>query len=200
MEEEEIICTKPGCNCQRTKSIKRILKENENDMIINSFNLIMSILRNIKKFPNEEKYRKIKSTNSKVQDYIMKIKGALGLLYFVGFKLEEESLFLETPDEEGKQKIEKLIEMIERTIDQVFGETKDKTKEELTNQRNMKEVERKKKEDKKKKEKEEREEILRKFEENKSENSKKFVSKGSKAQKMKYDGGSCILEFKRQGG
>lgn len=53
-----------------------------------SLGLLRKICQKIAKNPNEEKYRRLKMSNTRVQEDILVVEGALGLMVTIGFTVD----------------------------------------------------------------------------------------------------------------
>ncbi|KAL9642145.1 hypothetical protein ABK040_007150 [Willaertia magna] len=70
------------------------LKEYESSLNKDSLTLMKNIMLNIVKNPTNDLYKKIKLSNQKLQDKIIKVNGSIEYLKIVGFNLDNEYLYL----------------------------------------------------------------------------------------------------------
>ncbi|KAI9082113.1 hypothetical protein K1719_035853 [Acacia pycnantha] len=85
-----------------------------------SVEVVLKLLRNIVKEPDNAKYRKIRLTNPKIKEALSEVAGGTELLSFVGFELKEEDgerwAVMEVPTEEQIKLIQKAITLLESPI------------------------------------------------------------------------------------
>lgn len=82
-----------------------------------SVDVILRLLRNIVKEPENPKFRKIRMSNPKIREAIGEVGGAVELLEFLGFELKEEGgeicSMMGAPSEKGISLISKAIALLE---------------------------------------------------------------------------------------
>ncbi|KAL4018674.1 hypothetical protein IC575_022290 [Cucumis melo] len=83
-----------------------------------SLDIVLKLLRNIVREPENSKFRKIRLSNPKIKEAIGEAVGGVELLEFVGFKLQEEDgemwATMEVPTEEQIHLLNKVIDSIDR--------------------------------------------------------------------------------------
>jgi hypothetical protein len=76
--------------------VKKFLAENKDDIIrYSSLKMLSAILDNIFKNPKEDKFRKLKLSNQKMNDLLVQPKGALDILLQLGFVKKDDFMILE---------------------------------------------------------------------------------------------------------
>ncbi|CAA7043685.1 unnamed protein product [Microthlaspi erraticum] len=83
-----------------------------------SIGVLLRLLKNIVKEPENGKFRKIRMSNAKIKEAIGDVPGGVELLELVGFELKEENgevwAVMEAPREEQSQLINKVVEILEK--------------------------------------------------------------------------------------
>lgn len=83
-----------------------------------SLEIVLKLLRNIVREPENSKFRKIRLSNPKIKEAIGEAAGGVELLEFVGFKLQEEDgemwTTMEVPTKEEINVLSKVIDSIDR--------------------------------------------------------------------------------------
>lgn len=83
-----------------------------------SLDIVLKLLRNIVREPENSKFRKIRLSNPKIKEAIGEAVGGVELLEFVGFKLQEEDgemwAIMDVPTEEEINLLSKVIDSIDR--------------------------------------------------------------------------------------
>jgi UBX domain-containing protein 6 len=90
---------------------------------IGSVDIVLKLLRNIVKEPENVKFRKIRLSNPKIKEAVAEVNGGIELLSFLGFELREENgetwAVMEVPAEEKIKLIKKAIVLLEPQLVQV---------------------------------------------------------------------------------
>ncbi|KAJ7954303.1 Plant UBX domain protein [Quillaja saponaria] len=85
-----------------------------------SIEVVLKLLRNIAREPENAKFRKIRMSNPKIRETIGEVAGGVELLEFVGFELREEDgemwAVLEVPTEGQINLINKAIALLEKPV------------------------------------------------------------------------------------
>ncbi|XP_020221606.1 plant UBX domain-containing protein 2 [Cajanus cajan] len=85
-----------------------------------SFDVVLKLLRNIAREPENVKFRKIRMNNPKIKEAVGDVAGGVELLSFVGFELREENgetcAFMEVPTEDQIKFIKKAIVLLESQL------------------------------------------------------------------------------------
>ncbi|XP_027342574.1 plant UBX domain-containing protein 2 [Abrus precatorius] len=91
-----------------------------------SVDVVLKLLRNIGREPENVKFRKIRMNNPKIKETVGEVTGGVELLSFIGFELREENgetwAVMEVPTEEQIKLIKKAIVLLESQL--VQGPTK----------------------------------------------------------------------------
>lgn len=103
-----------------------------------SIEVMLKLLRNVVREPDNEKFRKIRMSNPKVREAIGEVAGGVEVLEFAGFELREDGgemwAVMEVPDKQRIGLISNVIELLEpRKIvePQKFGNLKDEAPAEM---------------------------------------------------------------------
>lgn len=79
--------------------------------------ILIKLLRNIVREPDNAKFRRVRMGNPKIKEAVVDVAGGIELLEFVGFMLREESgemwAVMEVPGEEGLGLISKAVALLE---------------------------------------------------------------------------------------
>jgi len=134
MDEVGEVCTKPGCKCQKTTPIRKLINENQDAFtVFYSLRTICSVLKNIIENPKELKFRTLKLSNPKVHKFLLEPVGALEILKISGFSMVNEGeLYLS--EEKDINILKEMLELLYVATYNVFGNvsvTSNPTEEEL---------------------------------------------------------------------
>lgn len=91
---------------------ERLRDNNPASMVDPAVSLLLTVIRNIIKDPTNPKFRKIRKTNPRISSKMLTARGALGVLFAIGFRPEaagSEILLMEAPSS-----LEVLIHAVER--------------------------------------------------------------------------------------
>lgn len=87
-----------------------------------SIDVVLKLLRNIGREPENVKFRKIRMSNPKINEAVGDVTGGVELLSFLGFELKEENeetwALMETPAEEQINLIKKAVVLLESQLGQ----------------------------------------------------------------------------------
>lgn len=82
-----------------------------------SLDVVLKLLRNIAREPENVKFRKIRMSNPKIKEAVAEVTGGIELLSFLGFELREENgdtwAVMEVPTEEQIKVIKKAVVLLE---------------------------------------------------------------------------------------
>ncbi|XP_028767136.1 plant UBX domain-containing protein 2 [Neltuma alba] len=85
-----------------------------------SVEVVLKLLRNIVKEPDNAKYRKIRLTNAKIKEAVSEVAGGIELLSYVGFELKEEDgerwAVMEVPIEDQIKLMKEAIVLLESPV------------------------------------------------------------------------------------
>ncbi|CAH9061752.1 unnamed protein product [Cuscuta epithymum] len=99
-EKKSSLPVRPATKIEQMRECLRILKQNHKDdeaKVKTAFNTLLTFAKNVATNPNDEKFRKIRLNNPKIQERVGKLKGGVEFLELLGFEKIEGGEFLFLP-------------------------------------------------------------------------------------------------------
>eukprot|EP01095_Lingulamoeba_sp_RSL-Kostka_P007095 TRINITY_DN2239_c2_g1_i1.p1 TRINITY_DN2239_c2_g1~~TRINITY_DN2239_c2_g1_i1.p1 ORF type:complete len:189 (-),score=61.64 TRINITY_DN2239_c2_g1_i1:300-866(-) len=104
----------------KIKSIKKSIfsfeKENGHENSQPSIEIILRLLKNISKHPNQEKFFKVPMNNKKIKKTLVNMDGAIDILTLIGFEINEEQTYFVLPIDTDIEFIKALYLSIEKSM------------------------------------------------------------------------------------
>lgn len=167
----------------------QIVSKYSDDPVNTAFVLIIKLLQNIKKSPNEPKFRQFKKSNEAIKTKVLVIKECLQIMKAIGYEdIDDEILAYKDP------KVDRVSVAID-IIKKYQSEIEEKIRQRQLLQKNKEaqrlndEINAKLKEEQRKKQ-----EILKQFEYDKQERAKREKASDAVGNELNY--GACVMNFK----